>query len=226
MRAASMGDGFCEYAGRAISDTKRTNKQVLIQFQRTVERGRLSRPFVLAVGEIIGVVPPGRFISPLEQEPFGNTVWQIVAGLFDRCESEAKFYNRGFECAIIRGIMRRLLSTLLLAVIASGSLAPLAIARGDSTPLCCRRDGKHHCQMGLQIRDDGRDGAAHLRGPASDCPYRYQVGPTTLSATISPPTNTSFSPVVGENLPVDDFCADSNVSFRFGLFRGPPFLLL
>ena len=219
-----MGDGFCEYAGRATSDTKRTNKQVLIQFQRTVERGRPSR-HVLAVGEIIGAVPPRRFISPLEQEWFGNTVWQIVAGLFDRCESEADFYNCGFECAIIRGIMRRLLSTLLVAVIASGSLAPLAIAGGDSTPLCCRRDGKHHCQMGLQIRSDGRDGAAHLRGPVSDCPHRYQIGPTTLSATISPPVNTSSSFVVGEKLPVDDFSALSSSFFRFGSLRGPPFLL-
>jgi hypothetical protein len=57
--------------------------------------------------------------------------------------------------------MRRALALLLLAVIGSPLITPLlfASARAD-LPVCCRRDGKHHCAMG------GMAGTASSQAPS------------------------------------------------------------
>jgi hypothetical protein len=46
--------------------------------------------------------------------------------------------------------MRRTVASLLLGLVSFPLIAPLLLADTDSDlPACCRRDGKHHCSMGL-----------------------------------------------------------------------------
>jgi hypothetical protein len=49
--------------------------------------------------------------------------------------------------------MRRALATLLVMVFSLPLLAPLfALTPGDAQlPACCRRDGKHHCAMSMEV---------------------------------------------------------------------------
>ena len=79
--------------------------------------------------------------------------------------------------------MRRVIAGFALAVIAVGYLAPLAlVASGDTTPVCCRRDGKHRCSMRMSRMEASDDGAPSLRAQLPDCPYRSLLAVPSLSA--------------------------------------------
>ena len=71
--------------------------------------------------------------------------------------------------------MRKLLSILLLAAFGLPFLAPL-LAQGQSAnlPICCRRNGEHHCAMSTADRDSLAPAAGNDRAwtaPAQHCPY-------------------------------------------------------
>lgn len=84
--------------------------------------------------------------------------------------------------------MRRIFATFLLLLVAWGSVVPLAIAAAaDPIPACCRKDGAHHCQMGM--RNVAQDGAAHFRAQLPDCPFRTQHAVPAVAAVL--PWNTT-----------------------------------
>lgn len=86
--------------------------------------------------------------------------------------------------------MRRFVATLVLSVLAWGSLAPVALGiTGADTPACCRRNGKHDCN-GAAGKMRGTDAAsqASLIARSSDCSYR--VHQATLTETASPQAQT------------------------------------
>ncbi|HEY4089121.1 MAG TPA: hypothetical protein VGM43_24495 [Bryobacteraceae bacterium] len=65
--------------------------------------------------------------------------------------------------------MRRLLASLLLVLISLSLVSPvLASAAKSDVPACCLRNGKHHCEMGVEISTHGRPG---LR---AHCPFQTQ----------------------------------------------------
>ncbi|HXE63272.1 MAG TPA: hypothetical protein VN519_07000 [Bryobacteraceae bacterium] len=65
--------------------------------------------------------------------------------------------------------MRRLLASLLLALISLSLVSPvLASATKSEVPACCLRNGKHHCEMGAEISTHGKPG---LR---AQCPFQTQ----------------------------------------------------
>jgi hypothetical protein len=77
--------------------------------------------------------------------------------------------------------MRRLLAILLLAAFGLPAVAPLLALGQDADanlPLCCRRNGAHHCTMGTT--QDSTAPAVSAR-----CPSFPQPSAVTPSLTIS-----------------------------------------
>ncbi|HEY0263270.1 MAG TPA: hypothetical protein VGC07_01985 [Granulicella sp.] len=67
--------------------------------------------------------------------------------------------------------MRKLVSILLLTLFSLAFVSPLLALGMDedtSVPICCRRDGKHHCQGHLPDSDSQN---AHFQAPMQHCPY-------------------------------------------------------
>ncbi len=73
--------------------------------------------------------------------------------------------------------MRRLAASFLLLLLCAGMTLPLLQAQGSSVPACCRRNGKHHCEMLPQ--GDG------FRTAAPGCPYRSFTALTSHSTALS-----------------------------------------
>jgi hypothetical protein len=76
-------------------------------------------------------------------------------------------------------LLRKFLSILLLAVFGLPVVSPLfALSTADVTrlPVCCRRDGKHHC---MADQSNLMQGGAQFSTPAEHCPYY----PSVLTAT-------------------------------------------
>ena len=84
-------------------------------------------------------------------------------------------------------LMRRLIASLVLCLLAWGPLSPLAItAAGDPVPECCRRDGKHHCMMaGMGATEEG---STSLRTSTDPCPYRSQRATPVATLQLHRPT--------------------------------------
>jgi hypothetical protein len=71
--------------------------------------------------------------------------------------------------------MRRIVAVLMLVVFGSFLSAPLLAASSDpqsSLPACCRRDGQHHCMMGMMQSQTG----STLASVGSHCPFFPQPG--------------------------------------------------
>jgi hypothetical protein len=78
--------------------------------------------------------------------------------------------------------LRKVLSIVLLLVFGLAAVAPLLAAGQDADaglPACCRRNGAHHCAMGIagmrgmggmRAMADASD-APRWKAPASRCPY-------------------------------------------------------
>jgi hypothetical protein len=65
--------------------------------------------------------------------------------------------------------VRRLLAISLLLLFSFPLVSPLlALSANPETnlPACCRRDGKHHCQMNMQRSSASTDGAAVFATPS------------------------------------------------------------
>ncbi len=96
--------------------------------------------------------------------------------------------------------MRRLLSILLLAVLGLPLVSPLLAAGQDpeaGLAACCRRNGKHHCSMGLGPGDAAAGQSPRLQAPAARCPYCPRLAavyhPLPLAA---PPAQSIFAALV------------------------------
>jgi hypothetical protein len=123
--------------------------------------------------------------------------------------------------------MRRILATLLIAIIASGFVLPAAMtAVEDSAPACCRRNGKHHCLM-PQVW--AREGSAaknlpRIQAPASVCPYYDPIRTTRTSAEARPQANIPDVPVVNGFVLSVQFIPHGLQFVNSALTRGPPLL--
>jgi hypothetical protein len=87
--------------------------------------------------------------------------------------------------------LRRLLAITLLALLGLPFVQPLfaMTARSEANlPVCCRRDGKHHCMISVAERSQLVSRDAQFQTPAEKCPYC----PTSIAVvhgnTFIPPT--------------------------------------
>lgn len=79
-------------------------------------------------------------------------------------------------------MLKKLLAIALLAVFGLPFATPLLAlsAPADANlPLCCRRNGAHHC-AGMGMRE-AAESAPHFRRPVERCPY----APATVSAAAN-----------------------------------------
>ncbi len=95
--------------------------------------------------------------------------------------------------------LRRLLPILLVAVLVMPLFAPL-LALGQSAesalPACCRRNGKHHCAMGMAGRSQLAASGAPDRwtAPPERCPYcPASVATAHVQETLIPAPAQAFS---------------------------------
>ena len=138
-------------------------------------------------------------------------------------DSTSIFYSAVFGRGTIRRIMRRIFATFLVAIMAVGGLLPLVIAAsGDTTPVCCRKDGKHHCQMSMASQESSPDGMAHIRGSASNCPFHQQVGRLTFTVAGVPQSNLLPRLASGQSALLNDFVILASKAMPSGSLRGPP----
>jgi len=85
--------------------------------------------------------------------------------------------------------MRRALAALLVTVFSFPLIAPAFASGADESqlPACCRRDGKHHCAMQLEVGNI----PAQSRVISEKCPYSPFAGSPLLQphafAAVRPP---------------------------------------
>jgi len=89
-------------------------------------------------------------------------------------------YHNGNRCARIRLPMRRIASIVVLLVLMTPTLAPLAQANTSSLPACCRTGGKHHCEMSM-----GAAGLDGFKSAPAACPYRTHAAVTSPLAALA-----------------------------------------
>jgi hypothetical protein len=88
------------------------------------------------------------------------------------------------------GRLRRLIAISLLATLGLPFVPPLLAltARSESNlPACCRRNGKHHCMMGMADRSLRTGGDPQFTAPAEKCPYSPAAVIATHGNTFAPP---------------------------------------
>ena len=78
-------------------------------------------------------------------------------------------------CSTISQLVRRILAISMLFVLGVALGLPFVQAQ-ETTPACCRRDGKHHCM--------GSMGADGFKSAAMACPYRYLRVLTTRTTAL------------------------------------------
>ena len=123
--------------------------------------------------------------------------------------------------------MRRALALLLLVGFSLPLIAPAFASHPDeaSLPVCCRRNGEHHCAMSGMM---GSGVPARYRTVASKCPF----APFAAVALMLPhpyATQTA-SAVAAPHAGPADLVRDAEAGFRISFHRarqkrGPPSLL-
>jgi hypothetical protein len=122
--------------------------------------------------------------------------------------------------------VRRAFSILLLLVFSLPLIAPaFAFAPDDSQlPACCRRDGKHHCAMNMQV--GSIPSTFHVI--SARCPYSpFTHGPLMAQHVFAAPADSAFiNPASGTANLVREAEAGYRISAdRTRHKRGPPTLL-
>ena len=72
------------------------------------------------------------------------------------------------------GMLRKLLSIAMLAVFVLplfSSLFALSVGSDGNHPVCCRRNGKHHCMMSMEERVQLASRESESWVPLDKCPY-------------------------------------------------------
>jgi hypothetical protein len=121
--------------------------------------------------------------------------------------------------------MRRVIAILLLVLFCSFAGEPLfaASSGGESNlPACCRRDGKHHCAMGMagEAESSGRR-IATIGEKCPCCPASVAaIHDQLLSA---PPSMVFYAALVSHPSSLAQTRAKARISFdRSRQKRGPP----
>jgi hypothetical protein len=109
--------------------------------------------------------------------------------------------------------VRRILSISLLLLFALPLVSPLFAASiaDANVPICCRRDGKHHCMMMAAVAQHPGDGTQAKTASLHDrCPYNLAAAvtfnlpfiPDEIQATVSASIlSSSASPAPSEAAP-------------------------
>ncbi len=123
--------------------------------------------------------------------------------------------------------MRKLLSILLLAIFALPLLSPLLALGTDSeagVPICCRRNGAHHCLMNMGGNGVQSSDHAHLSAPVAQCPYRPGIVPSPHLNLLSPMTSAAiFAALVSHPSGSPQTASRRRIARdRSRLKRGPP----
>lgn len=118
--------------------------------------------------------------------------------------------------------MRRLLAISLLTLFALPFALPLfASGASDANlPICCRRDGKHHCAAMAIGASQGNS----MRTVGEKCPYSIAPPAVLVLPTFTPSTAASvFAGIVRHPATAPQTEAQQRISFdRSRQKRGPP----
>jgi hypothetical protein len=122
--------------------------------------------------------------------------------------------------------MRRAFAILLVLVFSLPLIAPAFASAPDEwqLPACCRRDGKHHCAMKMEVGNI----PSTFQVVSEKCPYSpFNHGPLTLPHAFAAPADSAFStPASGTAAIVREAEAGYRISAdRARHKRGPPALL-
>jgi hypothetical protein len=121
--------------------------------------------------------------------------------------------------------MRRILAIGLLLLFASAYVLPMVMSDAEQKlPLCCRRDGKHHCSMMDHLPQSGETGVRILH---VKCPC-WPVG--TVSSSRHNVFVSTAALIYGELLSHPATFSQTEVGYvisqtRSHQKRGPPFLI-
>lgn len=122
--------------------------------------------------------------------------------------------------------MRRLLAISLLLLFSLPLVSPLlGESVGEaSLPACCRRNGKHHCEMMGMGASTSRTGAGAIR---EKCPYTPAAPAVLLLPSFTPSTAAAiFAGIASHPAIAPQAEAQLRISFdRARQKRGPPALL-
>jgi hypothetical protein len=131
-------------------------------------------------------------------------------------------YDIGFTHICHNVCVRRLLAISLLMLFGLPFAAPLfgANAAEANLPICCRRDGKHHCAMMSMDESTGRA----LRTVGEKCPYSVAPPAILVLPSYTPSTAQSvFAGVIRHPTSAPQVEAQRRISFdRARQKRGPP----
>ena len=121
--------------------------------------------------------------------------------------------------------VRRLLAIVLLLFFGSGPTFPaLAMAHVQSgVPVCCRKDGAHHCKAPGQETQQSQSGDEQQSLQAG-CPTSHQASAVNLVAKL---LLTSANEVKNANKPAQDILSSEDVKplhpfSKSDFARGPP----
>lgn len=118
--------------------------------------------------------------------------------------------------------MKRLIANSLLVILIASLLAPLALCFQQSrVPVCCRRNGKHHCMSESGITASN-DKAPVFRTIPSRCPFRSTVATLVPVAQAQVGRTSTYVPpsaILSQGR--ESFSLSFDVHFPF-FQRGPP----
>jgi hypothetical protein len=139
------------------------------------------------------------------------------------------FDRRAFDLAPSPGydtyIVRRALASLLVALFGFPLIAPLLAASPESQlPACCRRLGKHRCEMASTTSTDGKPvlQASHC----ASFPATGLVLATQYAATVAAPRRLSVALATTQVRNAASTAGSTTVVYRACPKRGPPVLIL
>jgi hypothetical protein len=124
--------------------------------------------------------------------------------------------------------MQRSLSILLLLLIGFPLIGPLLVSDADvNLPMCCRRNGAHHCS-GDMAMSMGTDAGPTVSTVVMKCPaYPKAATATLLQPAFFAQTQTCFAAIIAHPNAQPQTEARYRIAFsRSRQKRGPPVILV
>jgi hypothetical protein len=118
--------------------------------------------------------------------PDKRRVWRLSRLMCDKRTMRCRQRTRN----ALMGRMRRLITISLLAMLGLQFVLPLLAltARSETNlPACCRRNGRHHCMMGMAERGQHTSRDPQFTSPPPKCPYRPAAVVVTHGNAFAPP---------------------------------------
>jgi hypothetical protein len=123
-------------------------------------------------------------------------------------------------------MLRRLLSIVLFAATVLPAAAPMLLAGSlaeSSVPMCCRRNGAHHCD-GMMAMTQAASGQTTARAPQMKCPFQQRaLGAVHLQSFTVASVATEATGLLREPAPAAQAECLRRIAFdRARRKRGPP----